>query len=68
MKRQRKPTRPRGRPALAIPMPVCDVCQESVEARVCGVAPTTPESVAAIQQVLLEMHKRMAHPPTAEVS
>lgn len=60
MKRQRKPI-------LEIPMPVCDVCQETVDARLCQASPTTAESVAAIQQILLAVHKRMAHPPTAEV-
>lgn len=42
--------------------PVCDVCGEVVVAMLCrGKRPLTPESAAAINEVILAAHKRMAH-------
>lgn len=48
-------------PVLPVPMPTCDVCNETVDARLCQAWPRTDEDVKAIQAVLLAAHKRLVH-------
>ena len=46
---------------LPVEMPTCLACGQQVVANLCGATPRTPESVAAIQAILLAGHDRIAH-------
>lgn len=43
------------------PLPVCPDCGERIEATVCGIRPASIEAMLAIDQVLIAMHRRIAH-------
>jgi hypothetical protein len=45
-------------------MPTCDICGEKVDARLCQASPRTEAAVTAIQEVLLAVHKKLAHEET----
>lgn len=46
---------------LTVPKPVCDICGERVQARLCGTRAMSREDVEAIQAILLAAHKMLAH-------
>lgn len=52
-----------AKPILPVPMPHCPICDAPVVAMLRQAKPTTPDEVAAIQQVVLALHDRLMHPP-----
>ncbi len=50
------------RPILPVPLPVCPICDTQVTAFLCQASPRTDEQVTAIQDLVLHMHNRLAHP------
>lgn len=48
-------------PILPVPMPTCPECGNTVSAMLCQATPRTEADVAAIQAVLLAMHRELAH-------
>lgn len=48
-------------PILPVPRPVCPECGEEVTAMLCGTSPRTAEAVTALQDLLLAVHRKLAH-------
>jgi hypothetical protein len=48
-------------------MPICDLCGLKVDARLCQATPRTPADVEAIQELLVAVHKKLAHEQAATV-
>ena len=46
---------------LTVPLPVCDLCGETVRAHLCGTRAMSLQDVEAIQSILLAAHKMLAH-------